>query len=160
MPKKNVEPLIAKAFAHPLRVRILSVLNERVASPNLLSKELDESLNLVSYHVRVLEKYGCIELVETKPRRGATEHFYRATKRQLLSDPEWARFEGLEDRHLSRTPMVLDDRGWKDVATLLTETVEQLAEIQALALKRLEKSGEQGTPSQVEMLHARSSDEA
>jgi hypothetical protein len=89
--KDDVEQIVAKAFAHPLRVQILIILNERVASPNLLSQELDQSLNLVAYHVRVLEKYDCIELVDTKQRRGATEHFYRATRRQFLSDAEWAR---------------------------------------------------------------------
>ena len=146
--KDSVEQLVAKAFAHPLRVQILIILNERVASPNLLSQELDQSLNLVAYHVRVLEKYDCIELVDTKQRRGATEHFYRATRRQFLSDSEWARmpqslrpglsgamlksvfddieeavvagtFDELEDRHLSRTPMVVDKQGWSDVAGLL-----------------------------------------
>ena len=89
--KEGVEQIVAKAFAHPLRVQILIILNERVASPNLLSQQLDQSLNLVAYHVRVLEKYDCIELVDTKQRRGATEHFYRATRRQFLSDDEWAR---------------------------------------------------------------------
>ena len=82
--KDDVEQIVAKAFAHPLRVQILIILNERVASPNLLAQELDQSLNLVAYHVRVLEKYDCIELVDTKQRRGATEHFYRATRRQFL----------------------------------------------------------------------------
>ena len=89
--KDGVEQIVAKAFAHPLRVQILIILNEKVASPNMLSQELDQSLNLVAYHVRVLEKYDCIELVDTKQRRGATEHFYRATRRQFLSDAEWAR---------------------------------------------------------------------
>src|SRR5690348_4935969 len=106
----------------------------------MLAQQLDESLNLVAYHVRVLEKYDCIELVDTKQRRGATEHFYRATRRQLLSDNDWARmpaslrpgmtaailksiFEDVEaaskggtldevdDAHISRTPMVLDKQG-------------------------------------------------
>src|SRR5215218_6398905 len=88
---EDVEQIVAKAFAHPLRVQILIILNERVASPNLLAQELDQSLNLVAYHVRVLEKYDCIELVDTKQRRGATEHFYRATRRQFLSDDQWSR---------------------------------------------------------------------
>src|SRR6185503_4349042 len=141
--KDGVEQIVAKAFAHPLRVQILIILNERVASPNLLAQELDQSLNLVAYHVRVLEKYDCIELVDTKQRRGATEHFYRATRRQFLSDDEWSRmpaslrpgmagamlksvFEDIEaaaksgsldemdDLHLSRTPMVVDRQGWEE----------------------------------------------
>jgi len=180
--KDGVEQIVAKAFAHPLRVQILIILNERVASPNLLSQELNQSLNLVAYHVRVLEKYDCIELVDTKQRRGATEHFYRATRRQFLTDSEWARmpeslrpglsgamlkalfddideavvsgtFDELEDRHLSRTPMVVDDQGWGDVAGLLADTLDRILEIQAEANERLAKSGEEGKLAKVGIVH-------
>ncbi len=180
--KDGVEQIVAKAFAHPLRVQILIILNERVASPNLLAQELDQSLNLVAYHVRVLEKYDCIELVDTKQRRGATEHFYRATRRQFLSDSEWARmpqslrpglsgamlksmfddieeavksgtFDEKEDRHLSRTPLVVDKEGWDDVATLLAETLDRVIEIQSESQARLAKSGDEGMNTKVEILH-------
>lgn len=185
--KDGVEQIVAKAFAHPLRVQILIILNERVASPNLLAQELDQSLNLVAYHVRVLEKYDCIELVDTKQRRGATEHFYRATRRQFLTDAEWARmpeslrpglsgamlksvFEDLDeamktgtldeiaDRHLSRTPMVVDQQGWSDVAGLLSETLDRLLEIQAEASERIAGGGEKGIVSRVHMMHFKSPD--
>ena len=185
--KDGVEQIVAKAFAHPLRVQILIILNERVASPNLLAQELDQSLNLVAYHVRVLEKYDCIELVDTKQRRGATEHFYRATRRQFLTDSEWARMpevlrpgiatamlksvfqdveeavssgtlEEVDDVHLSRTPMVVDQQGWSDVATLLGETLERVLEIQAEAGERLANGDELGIVSKVHLLHFKSPD--
>ena len=185
--KDGVEQIVAKAFAHPLRVQILIILNERVASPNLLAQELDQSLNLVAYHVRVLEKYDCIELVDTKQRRGATEHFYRATRRQFLSDSEWSRMpqslrpglsgamlksvfddieeavksgslDDKEDRHLSRTPMVVDKEGWGEVATLLSGTLDRVLEIQGESQARLAKSGEEGMNTKVEILHFRSPD--
>jgi hypothetical protein len=187
--KDGVEQIVAKAFAHPLRVQILIILNERVASPNLLAQELDQSLNLVAYHVRVLEKYDCIELVDTKQRRGATEHFYRATRRQFLSDSEWSRmpqslrpglsgamlksvFDDIEeavkagtldekeDRHLSRTPMVVDQQGWDEVSTLLSGTLERVFEIQTESNERLTTSDEDGMLSKVEILHFRSPDPA
>lgn len=185
--KDGVEQIVAKAFAHPLRVQILIILNERVASPNLLAQELDQSLNLVAYHVRVLEKYDCIELVDTKQRRGATEHFYRATRRPFLSDNEWARmpeslrpglsgamlksvfddieeaveggtFDADKDRHLSRTPLVIDKQGWTEVSTLLAETLDRVLEIQGEAGERLANSDEDGTLSKVEIMHFRSPD--
>ncbi|HSK49460.1 MAG TPA: hypothetical protein VK889_03085 [Solirubrobacterales bacterium] len=152
--KASLEQSVAKAFAHPLRVRILAALNERVASPILLSKELGESLNLVAYHVRVLERHGCIELVETKPRRGATEHFYRATGDQLFSDSEWARFEALDDRHVSRTDLLVDQTAWSEVTAVLGEAMARLATIEAEAAKRLQANGEPGTRARVEILHS------
>lgn len=183
--KDGVEQVVAKAFAHPLRVQILIILNEKVASPNMLANQLERSLNLVAYHVRVLEKYDCIELVDTKQRRGATEHFYRATRRQFLTDSEWARlpqslrpglsgamlksafddveealdkstFDELDDRHLSRTPMVVDKQGWQDAAELLGATLERLIEIQGEATARLGESDEEGIHSKVVILHFKS----
>ena len=183
--KDGVEQIVAKAFAHPLRVQILIILNEKVASPNMLAQQLDESLNLVAYHVRVLEKYDCIELVDTKQRRGATEHFYRATRRQLLSDDQWAQmpaslrpgmagailksiFEDIEtaskagtldtvdDVHVSRTPMVLDQEGWSDVSALLQSSLDRLLEIQAEASKRIATDDAEGILAKVHLLHFKS----
>jgi len=185
--KEGVEQIVAKAFAHPLRVQILIILNERVASPNLLSQELEQSLNLVAYHVRVLEKYDCIELVDTKQRRGATEHFYRATRRQFLSDAELARmpeslrpglagailksvFDDIEeasksgsldevdDLHLSRTPMIVDKRGWSEVSELLRGTLDRVLEIQTESSERIAAGGEPGILSKVHLLHFKSPD--
>lgn len=183
--KDGVEQIVAKAFAHPLRVQILIILNEKTASPNMLAQQLEQSLNLVAYHVRVLEKYDCIELVDTKQRRGATEHFYRATRRQFLSDDEWSRmptslrpgmaaavlksvFEDIEaaskagtleevdDLHLSRTPMVLDAQGWNDVSELLKGALDRLLEIQTEASERLAKSEESGISAKVHLMHFKS----
>ncbi|HXQ89192.1 MAG TPA: winged helix-turn-helix domain-containing protein [Solirubrobacterales bacterium] len=182
---EGVEQIVAKAFAHPLRVQILIILNEKVASPNMLAQQLDQSLNLVAYHVRVLEKYDCIELVDTKQRRGATEHFYRATRRQFLTDAEWSRlpeslrpglsgamlksafddveealdkgtFDEIDDRHLSRTPMVVDQKGWDDATELLLGTLDRLLEIQAEASERLAESGEKSMLSKAVILHFKS----
>src|SRR5262249_44363076 len=85
----GVDQRLVKALAHPLRVEILAILNERMASPNELSKELEEGLSQVSYHVKVLKDFECIEMVKTEPRRGAVEHYYRATARAFLSDSDW-----------------------------------------------------------------------
>jgi DNA-binding transcriptional ArsR family regulator len=80
---------IAEAFVHPLKLRILALMTEPPAprsvregapepgwSPNSLYVAVGASLSNVSYHVRELEKAGLIELVATKQRRGALEHYY------------------------------------------------------------------------------------
>src|SRR4051795_5141955 len=88
---ETAEARIAKALAHPLRARILQRLGERVASPNDLAAELGAPLGVVSYHVRMLRDYDCVELVRTEPRRGALQHFYRATARPTLDAQQWRR---------------------------------------------------------------------
>jgi DNA-binding transcriptional ArsR family regulator len=75
---------MSKALSHPLRVRILRALDGCLRSPNELSIQLDEPLGNVSYHVKQLEGFGCVELAKTEPRRGAVEHFYRSTGKAVV----------------------------------------------------------------------------
>lgn len=70
---------LRKALAHPLRAKVLPLFAEGTVSPVQAAKQLDVDVSHLAYHVRVLRKLGLIELVETKQRRGALEHFYRAT---------------------------------------------------------------------------------
>ena len=166
------EQRLFKALSHPLRFQALAILSERVASPNELAKELDEGLSQISYHVKVLRDCDCIELVNTEPRRGAVEHYYRATARAFLSDDEWARlpeavrsgfsvsllqtlmddavaalkagtFDSRDDNHLSRTPLKLDERGWRDTAKALSDALERILDIQAEAAERMAEGGEE-----------------
>src|ERR1700741_721632 len=88
-PGETSEARIAQALAHPLRARILQRLGERIASPGDLAVELDAPLGVVSYHVRMLRDYDCVELVRTEPRRGALQHFYRATGRPNRDGARW-----------------------------------------------------------------------
>src|SRR3954463_8266907 len=88
-PGETSEARIAKALAHPLRARILERLGEREASPGELADALGGPLGVVSYHVRMLREYPCVELVRTVPRRGALQHFYRATARPRLDHEQW-----------------------------------------------------------------------
>jgi DNA-binding transcriptional ArsR family regulator len=177
-----VDPRLAKALSHPMRGRILAILNEQVASPNEIAQMIDERLPNVSYHVRALHDLECIELVRTAQRRGAIEHYYRALVRPLFSDRDWKRlppsarqaisdvglqmiwsdtseamnsgkFENRADRHLSRTAFVLDEQAWSEVNALLAQTHEQAEAIAGKSAKRLSKSGEQGINTRLVMMH-------
>lgn len=79
-----------KALAHPLRREILDwLINRSTGSPSEMAKDLAADLTEISYHARQLEKYGVIEMVETKPtRRGSPEHIYRPMARVILRDDE------------------------------------------------------------------------
>src|SRR4051794_16812566 len=85
----TIDDRVFKAIAHPLRQRLLHRLGKGVASPRQLAAELGEPLNSVSYHIKILKKYGAIELVENKQVRSVIEHFYRATTRPWIEEEHW-----------------------------------------------------------------------
>ena len=96
---KKPNETICTVLKHPLRVRILEVLNEGPRSPSqfveegLIPKEhfttYQQALSLASYHFRELEKEGCLEVVESIPRRGAIEHVYRGMARIFFDAGEF-----------------------------------------------------------------------
>ncbi len=165
---------VIKAIGHPLRWQMLEALNEGEASPAQLARRFGEPVNLVAYHMGILAKAGGVELVRTRPRRGSTEHYYRATMRPYFADREWARLPtetrravlavetkrivndiraaaagtGLDHpkAHVSWTPLELDRQGYDEVADLLGGVLERLHDIQARAAGRqTEKKGKKPT---------------
>jgi len=174
---------LAKAMAHPLRQRILEVLNRRVSSPREVAEELDEKLGDVGYHFRMLREYGVIELVRTEQRRGAVKHFYRATSRAMLDNATWARLpesarrsmrghaldqiwqhvtdgvknDGFErdDIHVSWTTFDLDEKGYQAMAKLVDQTLEKALAIQSQVVDRRANGKTVGTEVKTElaMLH-------
>jgi DNA-binding transcriptional ArsR family regulator len=172
MPRSSldlVDPRIAKALSHPMRARILMILNERVASPNEIAEDIEERLPNVSYHVRALLDLGCIELVDTAQRRGAIEHYYRAVVRPFFSDSDWKRiprsgrqaisdsilqilwedlsesikagtFEARTDRHLTHSQMVLDQEGWDEMTDLLGGVLAEVEKIESRSKARLKRA--------------------
>jgi DNA-binding transcriptional ArsR family regulator len=182
-PGETSEARIAKALAHPLRARILQRLGERVASPGDLAVELDAPLGVVSYHVRMLRDYDCVELVRTEPRRGALQHFYRATARPTLDEDQWRTLPAGLRRELSgatiqdvvddlaaaadagtlndpevvvtRTPLELDERGWKKLNRLLARTLDQALTIASESAARTADGDVTRFPSELAVLHFR-----
>ena len=72
-------PAIAalRARAHPLRLRMLSLLTGASMSAAELARELDVSQALASYHLRQLAAAGLVDLAEERSRRGGQERRYR-----------------------------------------------------------------------------------
>jgi DNA-binding transcriptional ArsR family regulator len=162
------DPRYAKALAHPLRVRILSMLEERNASPVQLSEHLDATLGTVAYHVRTLERLGLIEMVATHQRRGATEHVYAAREHPRFSSRAWAvthpmtkhmmvastlsqigevasqSAAGGFDRAeavIVRDTLELDDAGWAQLAEATRRWRDEAAAIERDSGKRRKRSG-------------------
>jgi predicted ArsR family transcriptional regulator len=59
---QNREPLALRALAHPLRWKLLDLLNsEQSATATRCAEVLDESVASCGYHLGILAKYGYIE---------------------------------------------------------------------------------------------------
>jgi DNA-binding transcriptional ArsR family regulator len=66
-----------RARAHPLRLRILSLLTGAPMSAAELAREMDVSQALASYHLRAVVDAGLAELAEEFSNRGGRERRYR-----------------------------------------------------------------------------------
>ena len=87
----GTEEVLMFLLGNPLRKRLLRLYVEakEMRSPKQLTVPVNKDVSIVSYHVRVLAEHGAVELVDTQPRRGAVEHFYKATS--LVDEVPWAR---------------------------------------------------------------------
>jgi predicted ArsR family transcriptional regulator len=82
---------------HPLRAEAFGLIRARgPISPAEVARELEADVPTVSYHVRKLTEYNCVEEVENRPVRGVVEHFYRATEEPKLDVEDWAAFSESE----------------------------------------------------------------
>jgi len=91
--KAGSDPERALIFClrHPLRKELLRLYIKEAdkLSPKELADFTKQPLSCVGWHIRVLAANKAVELVTTKPRRGAVEHFYRATS--LVDAVPWGR---------------------------------------------------------------------
>jgi DNA-binding transcriptional ArsR family regulator len=158
-----------RALAHPMRVQLLGILQERRSSPVELAREIGEPLTHVSYHVRILAQLGLIKLVKKTPRRGAVQHHYEAVGAAEVSDQAWsvtpaivkqamitsalgevgrsmthaATLGGFDrsDAHLTRTQLSLDEQAWEELAGELTRLLERAERLQDESAERAKRSG-------------------
>src|SRR5215213_8383429 len=148
------DPRLVKALAHPIRLRILTILEERTSTPKELAAELGLPLENVSYHVRTLKDFGFIKLEKTRQVRGAVEHHYKLAARPEISNKLWeelprivreamtdsqlsvvvqeigaAAMQGGFDRaeaHIFRNALVLDDAGVAEVNAILRDAEDRI----------------------------------
>lgn len=153
------------ALSNPLRAEILRILVERPASPVEMARELGVPTPNVSHHAKRLVELDCAELVEEEKVQGAMKHIYRATERVLVETDEWNEMHPIEARsflavsmqaviddfvasereqtvsgdadfHLSRTPMVLDQRGLEEGLEIIEAARLAMAEVERRSAER------------------------
>jgi DNA-binding transcriptional ArsR family regulator len=182
------DPRLVKALAHPLRVQILSTLEDKVASPSDLAVELNAPLGNVSYHVRTLADLGLVKLVKRRTRRGAVEHYYQARGRAQVTNRAWAQMPGVvqrsmvavaleqavdqagvaaaaggfdrEDSNLSRESVTLDSEGFGELSQAVARLHEEMAAIQERSARRLKDADDRVQAGVVTMLFEQAAEAA
>jgi DNA-binding transcriptional ArsR family regulator len=167
---------LAVVFADPLRLRIVTELYMRSMSATQFFEQFGGgSASRVNRHFKKLAEHGWLRLVDREtggPRRGGTEHFYRATELAIFDLETWselpqsirasfsltafkqlaeqiehaiagATFDARPDRHLTWTPTLLDRAGWEHLVDSIDSLFESLFEEQADAKLRIAKSAEE-----------------
>jgi DNA-binding transcriptional ArsR family regulator len=177
--KQVIDPTLAKAFTHPLRGHVWVTLFERgTVSPKEIADELGLDTSEVSYHFRELEKKKLIKLLRTERRRGFLEHFYKPVAPAFqYDDSEWMQipagirttFSGellrqiieeltaaleagsfdARSRHLSRSWVMVDERGWDEVMQVAEDAVTQILAIQKRCAKQGRKASAPAIPVSV-----------
>lgn len=173
---------VAKLMADELRMKIVMELNMREMSPKGFHDEFGGgSISRVSRAFDLLAEFGWLRQTRTETggkRRGAVEHFYRATQPAVFYDEAWSPlpksmkemisggiFEELverikeameagtidarEDRHFSWMPLRLDQQGWEDVIAKVDDLFHWLFEEQEEANLRMAETGEEPIPMTV-----------
>jgi DNA-binding transcriptional ArsR family regulator len=169
-----VDPRLVKALDHVLRQHILLAAVQGEVSPIQLSKALNEGLSQVSYHVKVLRDdcEGIIEETRIEPRRGALEHYYRATAKTLLPAKAWrglkkgmravvgagqasdlfndlagalkaGKLQGTYD-HITRAPLVLDAEGQRNVKAIAERATREVEKEQQATAERMRRANGDG----------------
>lgn len=160
--------MVATAMSHPTRVQILMAMNTppQRLSPKVFAARSGLDIPHCAYHFKELVDAGCIELVDTRQRRGATEHIYEPLAAALAWTSEWEKlrpqvkrsvlnsvlggavsalgssidggsFEARDDSHLSWNTVELDAKGWKELAVVLDRTLGQVLQIEKGAGERI-----------------------
>jgi hypothetical protein len=173
-----IDQRLVRSLAHPLRIQIMELLTDHVASPNWLASQLEAGLSDVAYHTRALDRYGALELVDTAQRRGATEHFYKATPEAFVGGPMWRRvpksvrggvsaatlqtfldkaiaaleagtLDGRDDTVFRWMPLHLDEEGFQEVVAILEEATKLMLAAHVRSQDRLAENCSEDTVSTV-----------
>ena len=115
------DPRLVKALAHPIRLRIMELLDGQTKTPKQLAADLDLPLENGSYHVRTLKQFGFIKLEETRQVRGAVEHHYAAATHPRVAT----------------SPYVVDEEGFAEISGILDEAIQRVEDAAAASRKRM-----------------------
>lgn len=177
---EDFELRLAKAMAHPVRVKALELMTERPIAPVEVSERIGVELSNVSYHFRTLLELDCIEATGTEQVRGSIKTTYRSKISLIFDSAVWKSlsrqaksgltakvlksmmirasdaltadtFDGDKEPHLSVSTLNVDWEGWDEIFGMLAATMYRIAEIEKESAERAADNDER-FPVSVSML--------
>ncbi len=127
------DPAAAEVSLDPIRARLLTELAEP-GSATTLAQRVDLPRQKVNYHLRALERYGLVELVEERRKGNVTERILRATALSYVISPNVL---GAVQPDPERSPDRLSARWLLAVAARLVRDVGELIVGASRARRRL-----------------------
>lgn len=112
-----LEPDQLTAMASPFRQQLLRALSTP-KSAACLARDYEMSRQRIGYHMRDLERSGCIEAAGERQARGLTEKLYRARPMAFVHAPEDGEPEPTRDRYSWATLVNLAARTLWDLVRL------------------------------------------
>lgn len=162
----GIDHRLVQLASNPAWIEVLELLSGHAASPSEISVELGVSVAAARQHIAELQKLGLIELASQRSNGREVEHFYRAIAITLWNEEElgelspeerlrlaaWimhlvgsdaaealkARtFNARTDTHVSRTRMVVDEQGWRELNRIQDDALHASFSVQAASAERL-----------------------
>jgi DNA-binding transcriptional ArsR family regulator len=171
-----VDRRLIRLASDPVRLAVLTLLNERSAGTSEVASELEIDLSAAGRHLDAMHDAGLIEVVGEVLNRGAVEPRYRALVRALWDDEEWealgreeqqrltawiiemiesdtraaieqGTFSSRSDAHASRTVSLVDEQGWSELTRITQQALDATFEVQTASAERLAETNEEGIPA-------------
>lgn len=170
MPEVRIDEQLYRLLKNPDLLETLVVLIERRASPSDIAEILKSKLSKTIYCVEQLDKMNLIEEVDTERRRGQMAHIYRAVMRPIWKSEDWGKlsqnerdryatwalqlflrdvavaltggtFQARVDAHTSRSPLRVDEQGWRDLNRIQDEALKASHEVEVESIERNRAAG-------------------
>lgn len=169
-----IDPRLVRVASDPVQLLTLTLLNElSTGGAGEIAQRLEISASEASRHLEALRETGLAEVVGEEHESGAAEVRYRALKRVLWEEEEWAlfsldeqdrlahwiiemihsnaseavdagTFNARQSSHASRSIPLVDEQGWEELCRIHEDALEAILAVEAASAERLAERGEAG----------------
>jgi len=169
------------AVGHPLRSRIIAIIEHEWASAARIATELGTPTRTVRYHLRFLRERGFISVRQAERRRNVHEYSFEGTTFGYVDDELYASLSLAErratthhylralwrgvdrfvaagnayDTHFPvtvRVRLAVDEQAWGELTEILSSALEQILAVKRESAARLGGRAEEGSDAEVGLL--------